>query len=144
MAGPLGLALRLCGVVGIDRRPGKSRASMDQVAHALNAKNFRLWIFPEGTRNFSGGMLPFKKGAFHLALQAGIPIVPVVISSYSSFYDKKSHMFDDGRVIVTVLPAVSTKAYSEDTVQEMADLVRGQMLTTFEATSAEIISEKAL
>jgi len=144
MAGPMGLALRLVGAVGVDRRPGKSRASMDQVAKDLNDKNFRLWIFPEGTRNFKGGMLPFKKGAFHLALQAGIPIIPVVISSYKSFYDKKTYTFDDGRLIVTVLPAVSSKDYTEATVQEMADTVRTQMLKTFEATSAEIISEKSL
>jgi lysophosphatidate acyltransferase len=51
-------------------------------------------MFPEGTRNHEGGLLPFKKGAFHLALQAGVPVVPVVVSSYSSYYDKSTYKFE--------------------------------------------------
>ncbi|OQV12624.1 putative 1-acyl-sn-glycerol-3-phosphate acyltransferase alpha [Hypsibius exemplaris] len=136
-AGPFGFAALLCGGVFVDRRPGQARTTMDKVARDMKDKNFRLWMFPEGTRNHTSGMLPFKKGAFHLALQAGIPIVPVVVSSYKSYYDKKTYKFEDGKMIITVLPAVSQKPYSLETVQEYADTVRTQMLKVFESTSAE-------
>ena len=49
-----------------------------------------LWVFPEGTRHLSkeSDLLPFKKGGFHLAIQAGVPIVPVVCENYWSIYHK--------------------------------------------------------
>jgi lysophosphatidate acyltransferase len=56
-----------------------------------------IWIFPEGTRNATNKLLPFKKGAFHLAIQAQIPIVPLVVSSYNSFYNKKNKLFTSGK-----------------------------------------------
>ena len=56
-----------------------------------------MFIFPEGTRNRGGRMLlPFKKGAFHLAIQTQVPIIPVVISCYNSFLDHKNKVFEDG------------------------------------------------
>lgn len=59
-----------------------------------------MFIFPEGTRNRKGEhLLPFKKGAFYLAIQAQLPIIPVVISSYKSFLDHKIKIFDDGEHI---------------------------------------------
>lgn len=56
----------------------------------------KLWIFPEGTRNNAGSMLPFKKGAFHVAVSGQIPILPVVFSSYY-FLDHKKKTFDEGK-----------------------------------------------
>ncbi|GCB83188.1 hypothetical protein scyTo_0023912, partial [Scyliorhinus torazame] len=56
----------------------------------------RLWVFPEGTRNHDGNMLPFKRGAFHLAVQAQVPIIPVVFSSYNDFYNRAEKRFTSG------------------------------------------------
>ena len=56
----------------------------------------KLWIFPEGTRNNAGAMLPFKKGAFHVAVSGQIPILPIVFSSYH-FLDHKKKTFDEGK-----------------------------------------------
>lgn len=57
-----------------------------------------MFIFPEGTRNYTGRLLPFKKGAFYLAIQTQLPIVPVVISCYNSFLDHRNKIFDDGEL----------------------------------------------
>ena len=54
-------------------------------------------MFPEGTRNYSGHLLPFKKGAFHLAIQTQLPIQPVVVSCYNSFLNHKTFSFTPGR-----------------------------------------------
>ncbi|KAK6039873.1 hypothetical protein COOONC_22623 [Cooperia oncophora] len=54
-------------------------------------------------------MLPFKKGAFNIAVQGGFPIVPIVLSSYRPFYSKTDHYFKtDGEVIAKVLSPIST------------------------------------
>jgi len=58
---------------------------------------YSLWIFPEGTRHHGGEMLPFKKGAFHVALNCGLPILPVIISEYD-FLDHKKKSFENGKI----------------------------------------------
>ncbi|KAB0400301.1 hypothetical protein E2I00_011763 [Balaenoptera physalus] len=69
----------------------------------------RVWVFPEGTRNHNGSMLPFKRGAFHLAVQAQVPIVPIVMSSYQDFYCKKERRFTSVRhSMLTVFREIST------------------------------------
>ncbi|XP_078686357.1 1-acyl-sn-glycerol-3-phosphate acyltransferase alpha-like [Branchiostoma floridae x Branchiostoma belcheri] len=135
-AGPFGISSWLCGTIFIDRlNPEKARDTMDQTAEILHTKNIKLWIFPEGTRNHNGSMLPFKKGAFYLAVQAQIPIVPVVFSSFSHFYNKKERKFETGRVTATVLPPVSTEGLTKDDVTDLTEQVRKVMLQTFNETS---------
>ena len=53
-----------------------------------------LWVFPEGTRSSKPEptLLPFKKGAFHLAVQAQVPIVPVVCENYHRLFDGRTRM----------------------------------------------------
>ena len=66
------------------------------------ARQLSLFIFPEGTRSASAvpSLLPFKKGAFHLAVQAQLPIVPIVCENYAHVYHAKSKRFDGGEIVV--------------------------------------------
>lgn len=66
-------------------------------------------MFPEGTRHRGHGMLPFKKGAFNIAVDAQFDIVPVVISDYEPFYSKAKRYFrPNGKIIVQVMDPIST------------------------------------
>lgn len=56
----------------------------------------KLWIFPEGTRHNTGQIHPFKKGAFHVAINSQLPILPVVFSSYY-FLSSEEKRFDSGK-----------------------------------------------
>jgi lysophosphatidate acyltransferase len=56
----------------------------------------KMWVFPEGTRNNTGNILPFKKGAFHVAIAAQVPVLPVIFSSYY-FLDNNNKQFDSGQ-----------------------------------------------
>lgn len=62
-----------------------------------NILNFqtKLWVFPEGARFNKGSIQPFKKGAFYLAIDAQIPIMPVVFSQYY-FLDNETKTFEPG------------------------------------------------
>ena len=75
----------LAGNILIDRKNKKSaKSTIRTVAETIRKKNINVWIMPEGTRSKGRGILPFKKGAFHMAFDAGVPIVPVSISPYES------------------------------------------------------------
>lgn len=142
-AGPFGLAAVLCGSVFIDRiNTKKALDTMKTAVKQIKDKRLKLFVFPEGTRNHEGSLMPFKKGAFHLAVQAQIPIVPCVFSSYAEFYSKPEKRFSSGKFTITVLPKISTKGLTSDNVAELTEKVREQMLDVFNKTSYEATQSK--
>lgn len=107
-----------------------------KVASEMKRKALSLFIFPEGTRSASAvpSLLPFKKGAFHLAVQAQLPIVPIVCENYAHVYHAKSKRFDGGEIVVRVLPPISTEGLtsSHDDIQTLTDKTRNAMLEAIE------------
>lgn len=77
-----GAAFWLAGNIFINRGDkNKARAVVDQMAEKITLLNRSIFIMPEGTRSRGKGLLPFKKGAFLTAIKAGVPIVPLCVSS---------------------------------------------------------------
>lgn len=88
---PLGPFMSLSGTIFIDRgNNARAIRSIDAAGEAMRRFKTSLWMFPEGTRHMSNepDMLPFKKGGFHLAINAGIPITPIVTENYWHMYRK--------------------------------------------------------
>jgi len=99
----LGWFMALSGTVFLDRKNSSSaREAMAGAADEIRRKRQSVYIFPEGTRSYyqDPGLLPFKKGAFHLAIQANVPIVPVVVANYSNVLSLKTWTFRSGVVPV--------------------------------------------
>uniref|UniRef100_A0A8D2M4G7 1-acylglycerol-3-phosphate O-acyltransferase n=1 Tax=Zonotrichia albicollis TaxID=44394 RepID=A0A8D2M4G7_ZONAL len=120
--GSVGLIMYLGGVIFINRKSTSSaKMVMSEVAKTMVAENVKVWVYPEGTRNCTGDLLPFKKGAFHLAVQAQVPVIPVVYSSFTSFYNPKTKLFTSGKIKVEVLPPIETKGLTSDDVTELSD-----------------------
>lgn len=95
----LGWFMRLSGSVFIDRANSKSaRSAMEGAATHMKKDMQSVYMFPEGTRSYAMEpmLLPFKKGAFHLAIQAGVPIVPVVAANYSNVLYVPGRKFQSG------------------------------------------------
>lgn len=71
-----------------------------QAALDIHRKKMGVWIYPEGTRSNSGKneLLPFKKGAFYMATQAKVPIIPIVIQNYKDIYNAKQKHFGYGDI----------------------------------------------
>ncbi|XP_009476791.2 1-acyl-sn-glycerol-3-phosphate acyltransferase alpha [Pelecanus crispus] len=131
--GTFGLACWLSGLIFIDRKKKEeSITTLTEVAHSLNKEKVCVLIFPEGTRNHGGSMLPFKCGAFHLAVKAQVPIIPIVISSYHDFYSQKDKRFTPGKSIVQILPAADTVGLGPDNVPKLTEQVRESMLATYQ------------
>lgn len=79
-----GWALRRAGYISLDRKnPRQALKDMDLAAQKIRDGS-SLLIFPEGTRSIDGQLLPFKKGAFSLAMKAGVPIIPLGIKGTAS------------------------------------------------------------
>ncbi|KAF5270347.1 hypothetical protein FQR65_LT05535 [Abscondita terminalis] len=138
-AWPFGIAAWLCGIIFIDRVHSHSaRNCVNEAADIVKKKKTKLWVFPEGTRRNTGEVHAFKKGAFHMAISAQIPILPVVFSKYY-FLDSKQKRFDPGNVIMTVLPPISTEGMTVDDVDKLMENTRNIMLPIFHETNKEVI-----
>ncbi|KAL6096664.1 agpat2 [Pungitius sinensis] len=121
-AGTVGLICWLGGIVFINRKKtNDAKSVMTEAAQTMLDQQIRLWVFPEGTRNQKEDLLPFKKGAFHLAVQAQVPIIPVVFSSYSNFYLRKEKLFNSGTVRLRILPKIETKGMTSDDISSLCD-----------------------
>ncbi|XP_050011014.1 1-acyl-sn-glycerol-3-phosphate acyltransferase beta [Alexandromys fortis] len=130
--GPVGLIMYLGGVYFINRQRARTAMSlMADLGDLMVKDNLKVWIYPEGTRNDNGDLLPFKKGAFYLAIQAQVPIIPVVYSSFSSFYNVKTKLFTSGTIRVQVLDAVPTSGLTEADVTTLVDTCYQSMRDTF-------------
>jgi lysophosphatidate acyltransferase len=97
----LGWFMSLSGSIFLHRTNSKdSREKMRGAADEIRNKRQSVYMFPEGTRSYAKepSVLPFKKGAFHLAVQAQVPIIPVVVANYSHIYYPKGFIFKSGRI----------------------------------------------
>ena len=121
----LGKVLEIGGVVFIDRaNAGSAIEAMAPLVDAMRNEGRSVVLAPEGTRTVSPKMAPFKKGAFHLAMQAGVPIVPIVIRNAGDVAPRGDFVFRPATVDIQVLPPVDTGEWSVDTVDEHVREVR--------------------
>lgn len=127
----IGRVLELGGVVMIDRKNAASAIeAMQPLVDAMRKEGRSVALAPEGTRTISPRLGPFKKGAFHLAIQAGVPMVPVVIHNAGDVAPKGDFVFRPATVQVDVLPPVDTSDWSTATINEHVRDVRNMFLRT--------------
>ncbi|XP_059481137.1 1-acyl-sn-glycerol-3-phosphate acyltransferase alpha-like [Neocloeon triangulifer] len=141
-AWPFGLAAWLAGVVFIDRiNSDKARGQLAHAAKLMAEHDVKLWLFPEGTRNKRRRcLMPFKKGAFHVAVACQAPIMPVVYSPYY-FINPHNNFHTGGKVIVTALPYVETKGLTMADVDDLMTKVRSEMEKVYQQVSEELKAE---
>jgi putative phosphoserine phosphatase/1-acylglycerol-3-phosphate O-acyltransferase len=92
-----------------------------------------LAIAPEGTRSRTGELGPFKKGAFHVAMQAGVPVVPVVLRNADVLGSASATMMRPGTVQLAVLPAVPTAGWTTKDLAARVAEVRQLFVDTLES-----------
>jgi len=103
-----GQGLSFVNIISIDRtNPERARQSMEKARDVMSQGN-SFGVFAEGTRAMPGELLPFKKGAFHLALQTNSPIVPVAIKNTDWMMGKKTGVAYSGEIEMVILPPIET------------------------------------
>ncbi len=116
-----GRAMRGCGYISIDRLNRESAFQSLAKAAATIKKGTSVLIFPEGTRSLDGTIKPFKKGPFVLTVDAGVPIVPVVLHGTWSIMPKNRLTIKPCRVTLDILPPVETAGYGRNTKDELME-----------------------
>ncbi|XP_038209095.1 1-acyl-sn-glycerol-3-phosphate acyltransferase alpha-like [Zerene cesonia] len=137
---PFGLAAYLAGVVFIDRKDTKGAYKQLRETSELMNRKTKIWLFPEGTRNKDyTKLLPFKKGAFSMAIAAQKPVIPVVFSPYY-FINKSKYVFSKGHVVIQCLDPISTQGMTMDDVSRLTEKVHDVMEKAFINLSNEVFS----
>ena len=127
----IGPLMGAAGVVFIDRSDRHAAIeTMKPLVEAMRSEGKNLVIAPEGTRAPTRKLGAFKKGGFHIAIQSGIPIVPVVIHNSSDISPKGDKIFRGGTVKVDILPAIDTSDWSVSTIDDRVTSVRNLFLKT--------------
>jgi 1-acyl-sn-glycerol-3-phosphate acyltransferase len=128
---------RLSGNLIIDRE--HARAAHDSLAAAartMQQENLTVWFMPEGHRNPGPQLLPFKSGAFRLALAAGVPVLPIVAAPLTRIVDMRRRLARPGRLDVRVLDPVSTEGLQSRDLPELAERVRAAMQSAIDELRA--------
>jgi putative phosphoserine phosphatase/1-acylglycerol-3-phosphate O-acyltransferase len=125
----VGRVMVAAGVILIDRRNSASAIeAMKQLANTMRIEGKSVCLSPEGTRAVTPKLAEFKKGAFHLAIQAGVPVVPIVIHNSNDVQPKGDFIFHPGTVNVEVLPPIDTSNWSASTIDVHVAEVRNLYL----------------
>lgn len=130
----LGQMMTAAGVIFIDRsNREKAIEAMKPAVEALKGGT-SIAIAPEGTRSYDYSLGPFKKGAFHLALQARVPIVPIVLKNAHDAMPRGSNVFRPTMVEVVVLDPIPTDNWEAVYLEQYIEEIRNKYLDELDQT----------
>lgn len=117
----LGFACKVLGHIYIDRSDSKSAVETIKAAKSKIVNGTSVLFFPEGTRSKDGQLGPFKKGAFKMALDLGIPILPITIKGTRKILPKGSLDLMPGTATMIIHKPISLDGYHEENMNELMD-----------------------
>jgi 1-acyl-sn-glycerol-3-phosphate acyltransferase len=109
----LGRAMLMGDLVPVDRHNREAAVNSMRLAEQVMAKGLNMTVFPEGTRSRDGRLLPFKKGPFYLALDSGVPVVPVTILGSEGLMPKGRSTIHAGAVRLVFHSPVYSKEFTD-------------------------------
>jgi len=102
-------AMRTVGIIEVNRQQGgSSRQAINEGVRVAAERGHSLLVYPEGTRSTEGELLPFHKGAFRIAIDTGLPILPVVIEGTERVSKPGSKIFYPGQASMRILDPIET------------------------------------
>lgn len=132
----LGWMMQLAGDVPVKRGFGPSAIEAMARCREILRQKVSVMIFPEGTRSATADLLPFKDGAFRLAIEAGVPILPLAVSGTATALRKHDWRFGRSTATVRVLPPVETAGLTVEQVPELKERVRAMIVDARAALQA--------
>ncbi|MBI5511531.1 MAG: 1-acyl-sn-glycerol-3-phosphate acyltransferase [Deltaproteobacteria bacterium] len=142
-----GWALASGGAIMIDRKDPQGAVHSIQEGLKKLPAGWSVAVFPEGTRSQDGTLQPFKKGAFHIAMHAGLPMVPIGIAGAKDVMPKYSRLLRPGTVYLTIGAPIPTGDWQLATIDahvaEVREAVRACIAASDERRSAGQILARA-
>jgi 1-acyl-sn-glycerol-3-phosphate acyltransferase len=121
----LGLGMRFAGYVPLDKEGvGEGRKRIARAAELIRTRGYSFLVYPEGTRSWEGTLLPFRRGGFFLALETGVPIVPVSIQGTYELMPRGAKRIRKGRVRIVFHEPVPVAGYAVETMPALMERVR--------------------
>jgi len=119
-----GWLLTLGGDIPLRRGERESVVEMlDECRRTIRA-GLSIMVFPEGTRSKDGALLPFKDGAFQLAIECGVPVLPLALTGTKDCMQKGSFLLHEAEAVVRVLGVIDTAGMTADDVPRLRELAR--------------------
>lgn len=120
----MGWMMRMAGDIPLKR--GNRDSVMSALAECRDRlkKRVSIMIFPEGTRSPTGDLLPFKDGAFKLAIETGAPILPIAVAGTRQAMAKHSLRFQRARAIARVLAPIPTEGMTAEDIPALKEQTR--------------------
>jgi 1-acyl-sn-glycerol-3-phosphate acyltransferase len=134
----MGWLMRMAGDIAVHRGQRSSRAEALEECRDRLQKGVSVMIMPEGTRSRTEELLPFRDGAFRLAVELGLPILPMAIWGTRPALPKGSLLFGASRAEVRVLEPIPTAGLTQEEVPELRDRVRGLIAAERARLAAEL------
>jgi 1-acyl-sn-glycerol-3-phosphate acyltransferase len=123
----IGWLMRFGGDISLRRGKGESvRAMLQECLQTLRGGQ-SIMLFPEGTRSPDGKLLPFKDGAFQLAIEAQVPVLPIAVRGTRDCRPKGSKWFGKARAVARVLEPIPTAGMTLQDVPRLRDLARARI-----------------
>jgi 1-acyl-sn-glycerol-3-phosphate acyltransferase len=123
----LGWIFRISGDIPVKRGDAESGGEALARARRYLENGMSVMIFPEGTRSKTAKLLPFKSGAFRLAIEAGVPILPIVVNGSAAGMPKGSPWVRPCRAVAKILEPVSSAGYRPEEAPRLRDVVRDRI-----------------
>lgn len=135
-----GTLFYLAGNVMLNRKNKKtSLESMAKLEAFVKKERLSVYMFPEGTRNHgTSELLPFKRGAFHLAVGTQFPLVPIVCSPIYPVIDLHKHIIRKGVIHIQVMEPISTVGKTDQDIDHLLESTREKMQQQFRQLQTEV------
>jgi 1-acyl-sn-glycerol-3-phosphate acyltransferase len=127
-----GIGIKAMGCVPVDRRNTQSAIESAKLATEYLKQGKSYVVYPEGTRSPDGRLLPFKKGAFVMAMEAGVPIVPISISGAVRVMPRSGISVRPETIRVTVHEPINTQGRPKDKISELIELTREKIVSALD------------
>ncbi len=120
----IGWMMTLIGDIAVSRHDTESRQRAFEAMKDRIARGVSIMIYPEGTRSRTAELLPFRKGAFRLAIETQVPVLPIAISGTRHSIRSGSLLFNPADVTVRILEPIDVTGLSEGDVESLRDRVQ--------------------
>jgi 1-acyl-sn-glycerol-3-phosphate acyltransferase len=124
--------MRVAGYIEVDRQHHEKALKSLDIAASKIRDGKSVMTFPEGTRSAEGSIRPFKQGIFYLAMQSGVPIVPISIIGSGDIMPKNSLQIIPKDIIMIIDRPVDVSGYNVETRHELITKVRDIIIGNYQ------------